>query len=89
MDNEVITSICTIMICLLPVLYFYNYNGDSLRVERYFYSKNPYAYKALQFCVFFLLLNVAINMRVIIVYYIKQARAKMIIYMVKRGLKVK
>ena len=80
---DVLFALSAITVVGLPLLYFYRCNGDSLRVERFFYEKHFYVYKLLQFILFFLMLNIAIYTRVIIFHYIDIANVFMIGYVKK------
>ena len=54
------------VIAAVPILTFWHFNRDDMRVERYFYRNNMTLFQALQFCIFFLMLVFAIYTRVLI-----------------------
>jgi len=51
---------------LFPLILFWRINGDSLRLERFYYHTNKHAFYVLQGTVMFLLLSLAIYTRLII-----------------------
>jgi hypothetical protein len=66
MEESIGFAVLMIVGSALPILYFNHKNGDSLRIERFYYKKNIVLYKTLQFCLFLLMVNIAINIRVIV-----------------------
>ena len=55
-----------LLIAGLPVVFFWHVNGDSMKLERFFYSHNKQYYYALQGSVFFLLLTASIYSRLFV-----------------------
>lgn len=88
MDKDVLYALIVLTLIGTTLMIFHHANGDSLKVERFYYKRNQVIYRLMQFTLFFLLLNAAIYIRVIIMYFLDIAHSHMQEYAKKRGLKL-
>ena len=59
-------TIAMMILAAAPIVTFWHFNKDDMRVERYYYRNNATLFQTLQFALFFLMLVFAIYSRVLI-----------------------